>query len=298
MSFFDSLNHSFTTLSTGGFSPHDSSIAYYTLNGFKYHIFIEYIIIFGMILGGINFLVHYHVLRGRINQFWKNFEIRYFWGIILISVIIILFEVIIKMEFKFSPYIFQMKFWRTFELNFRLVLFQVVSILTTTGFTTKDISNPYFGFASKQMFLILMFIGGCVGSTSGGFKVFRIALLNKIYRKEIFKIFLPRKAVKSIYIEDKLITNEEIQRIISIFFIWLSLLIFGGIITSLLSDYNSISSISVMFSALGNIGPSYIPTEDISNLNPLIKIIYIFGMLAGRLEIFPIIILLNRKAWI
>jgi len=136
------------------------------------------------------------------------------------------------------------------------------------------------------------------GSTGGGFKVLRVAILFKLAKNEIFKILTPRNAIKSIYIEKKKVDKNEINRISSIFLLWAFLLLIGGIITSLLSNFNATASISGMFSALGNIGPSYIPVNEFPKLDPIIKYTYIFGMLAGRLEIFPIILLFNKNAWI
>ena len=297
MNLFDSINHSFTALSTGGFSTHDSSISYFMINNFKNYRLLEYIIILGMLLGGISFVTHYFFLKGRLKKVIKNIELRYFIGIILLFFGVILFEKVLRHDIYDGIRIFSKEFWLVTEDNIRNILFQVVSILTTTGFGTKDIGSQYFGAAAKQIFLLAMFIGGCVGSTGGGFKVMRVAILNKVVKLKIFKFIAPKNSLNTLYYEGKKIDREEINRINTILFLWIGLIFLGGIVTALFSNQGALSSVSGMFSALGNIGPCYMSVKEMINLNPLIKLVYIFGMLAGRLEILPVILLFKRKAW-
>ncbi|MGM0597851.1 MAG: TrkH family potassium uptake protein [Myxococcota bacterium] len=218
MSLFDSFCHSFTALSTGGFSPHDASIEYYRLSGHSNYIWIEYILILGMLFGGINFLIHYRLLKRDGKPLWDNLEMRYFWSIIGIFLLIMFLERVFKVEpFNFS--LFSADSWLRVEEEFRLILFQITSILTTTGFGTRDIGTAYFGQAAKQLFLILMIIGGCVGSTGGGIKVLRIGILFKLIQREVYKILAPRHAVNKVIIDGKAVGIEELQRVSGLFFI-------------------------------------------------------------------------------
>ncbi|TYB31441.1 MAG: TrkH family potassium uptake protein [Candidatus Mcinerneyibacterium aminivorans] len=297
VSLFNSINHGLTALSTGGFSTFDQSIAYFSINNYANSGAIEYIIILGMLLGGISFLLHYFFLRGEIKKVIQNIEFRYFIGILLLFFTLILGERIYSENIFSNVAIFSKEFWLILEKNIRTVLFQVVAILTTTGFGTKDIGNPYFGAVAKQIFLVAMFIGGCVGSTAGGFKVLRIAILNKIAKLKIFKMYAPRRALDTLYFEGKKIENEEINRITTIFYTWLVLILIGGLSTAFLSNHGALASASGMFSALGNIGPCYMSVNEMIVLHPVVKIVYIIGMLAGRLEILPVLLLFTKKAW-
>ena len=293
MSLFDSICHSFTALSTGGFSPYDASVGHFAASGYVHYQWIEYILIIGMLLGGTNFLIHYRIVNRDWRALFDTTEMRFWWAFIGLFAGVILVERLIRID----PLIFQFLSLGTIEANIRNVLFQVVSILTTTGFGTQDIGGAYFGHVARQLFLIMMVIGGCVGSTGGGLKVLRIGILVKVIKREIFRIHTPRQALSHIVIDGEIIDTNEILRVSGLFFAWVLFLIFGGVVTSLLSDIGAYESFSGMFSALGNIGPCYIPVPVMGQLDPVIKIVYIIGMLAGRLEILPVILIFNRKAW-
>jgi len=297
MPLFDSICHSFTALSTGGFSPYDASIAYYQLSGFTNFIWIEYILIFGMFLGGTNFLIHYRVLTGKPKALIDNDEMRYWWAFIVVFVVLILLERFIKIEPFESISIVSLNFWKQLEENFRTVLFQVVSIITTTGFGTMDIGSVFFGQVARQLFLVMMVIGGCVGSTGGGIKVLRISILMKLIRREVFRLRTPPESVSTVIIDGKPIEPNEIYRVSGLFFIWIILLVIGGCTTAFLSELGAYEAFSGMFSALGNIGPCYFSVEVMGELHPIIKLVYIFGMLAGRLEILPVFLIFSHKAW-
>jgi len=298
MPFFDSICHSFTALSTGGFSPYDASIAYYKLSDYSNYIWIEYILILGMFVGGTNFLIHYRVLTGKPKALIDNDEMRYWWSFIGIFVILILLERFIKIEPFKSASIVSPAFWKQIEENFRTVLFQVVSIITTTGFGTMDIGSAFFGQVAKQLFLVMMVIGGCVGSTGGGIKVLRVSILMKLIRREVFRLRTPPESVSTIIIDAKPVEANEIYRVSGLFFVWIILLVIGGCTTAFLSELGSYEAFSGMFSALGNIGPCYFSVEAMGQLHPIIKVVYIFGMLAGRLEILPVFLIFSPKAWL
>ncbi|MHC4105840.1 MAG: TrkH family potassium uptake protein [Planctomycetota bacterium] len=298
MPIFDSVCHGLTAIATGGFSPYDSSIGYYSETGHSHYRLIEYTLAFIMMLGGINFLIHYRILTKDFKALWDNVEIRYWWRLIAVFVIIIMIERLYRTG------AFEALFRRgvavdlvEFERSFRHSIFQVISILTTSGFTTMNIGSDFFGVAAKQLFLVMMVIGGCVGSTAGGFKVVRIAILNRLMFREIFKLRTSSKASTGLIIDRKILSEDEVHRISALFFTWMTLLLFGGVITALFSNQGPWASFSGMFSAMGNIGPCYISGPDMIDIHPVVKLTYIFGMLAGRLEILPVLLLFSRKAW-
>jgi trk system potassium uptake protein TrkH len=286
MSFFDALTHSMTSLSTGGFSRYDASIAYFESAGYNYKA-IEYIITLFMLFGGMNFLIHYKVIFDTPKYLFKDVETKNYFKIIIGFTAIM----IISMFFVNVDVV------DNFEEIFRKTIFQVVSVITTTGFGTQDIGSNFFTPIAKQLFIVLMVVGGCVGSTSGGIKVLRITLLTKLFKREIDNIHLPPRAVKPVVLEGSIISNDEIYRIAGLFFGWLMIIVIGSGITAVFSDLDAYQSISGMASAMGNIGPFYFSVEKMATLSPIIKLTYIFGMLAGRLEILPILVLFSRRAW-
>ncbi|MBN2270162.1 MAG: TrkH family potassium uptake protein, partial [Sedimentisphaerales bacterium] len=298
MPFFDSLCHTLTALSTGGFSPHDSSIEFYGLAGHPNYRLIEYTITLLMLLGGMNFLVHYRLFRKDFKALWDTLEVRYWWRLIGV------FTLVIGVE-----HILRSGLWAEgqgkgllavlagVEETFRFCVFQVVSILTGTGFATKSIASDFFGGIARQLFLAMMVIGGCVGSTSGGFKVLRIAILNRLVGRELFKARVSANTSVDLVVDGKIVPAQEIQRVAGLFFAWIFLLLVGGCITAGLSSHGTAESFSGMFSALGNIGPCYISVKDMIAIHPGVKVTYIVGMLAGRLEILPVLMLFSRKAW-
>lgn len=298
MPVFDAVCHGLTAVATGGFSPYDSSIGHYYLTDHPNYRLIEYTLALIMMLGGINFLIHYRILTKDFKALWDNVEIRYWWRLIAVFVIIIMIERLYRTG------AFEALFRRgvavdlgEVERSFRHSIFQVISILTTSGFTTMNIGSDFFGVAAKQLFLIMMVIGGCVGSTAGGFKVLRIAILNRLMFREIFKLRTSGKASVGLIIDRKILPEDEVHRIAALFFTWMALLLFGGVITALFSNQGPWASFSGMFSAMGNIGPCYISGPDMIDIHPVVKLTYIFGMLAGRLEILPVLLLFSRKAW-
>lgn len=295
---FDAVCHALTALSTGGFSPHDSSIAFYRQTGHPHYRLIEYTLIFFMTLGGINFLVHYRVLNRDVKALWDNIEIRYWWKFIAAFTAVLVLEHLHRTAGFAALFIPSKPFdLAQFEQAFRDCLFQVVSILTTTGFATNDIGSEFFGTVARQLFLAMMVVGGCVGSTSGGFKVLRIAILNRLMVRELFKLRTSGRASSGLIIDKRIVPEDEIHRIGALFFTWMALILIGGAITALLSTQGPLESLSGMFSAVNNRGPCYIPHSNMAAIHPVVKVTYIFGMLAGRLEILPVLLLFSRKSW-
>jgi trk system potassium uptake protein TrkH len=288
VSYFDAICHSFTTLSTGGFSTYNASIDHFQRVTYPNYRAIEYAITFFMFLGGVNFLLHYKVLTGQFKDVRRNVELRWFVLLILFATAIVMLD-----HHRHSAGITL----ASLERDFRQAIFTVVSLITTTGYGTTDINEPYFPAMSKQLFLVLMFIGGCVGSTGGGVKVLRVAIVFKAFTGQLRRARLPRKAISDLVIENTIIPNLEFKRVTGLFGGWLFLIIVGGFITAFFTDLGGFESISGMFSAVSNIGPCYITVEQMAALPAIVKLTYIFGMLAGRLEILPVLLVFSMKTW-
>lgn len=285
---FDAVCHSLTTLSTGGFSNYNASIDHFRRAGYENYRAIEYAIAFFMFLGGMNFLLHFKVLTGKFGDVRRNPEIRWYITIILVTTLVLMVDHYHR--FSGSEAL-------PLETVFRNSIFTVVSLLTTTGYGTTDINETFFPAMSKQIFLVLMVIGGCVGSTGGGIKVFRIMILLKAFTLQIIKARLPRKAVTGIVIDYTIFPTKEFTRLTGLFSGWLLLIFIGGLITAFFTNLGSFESVSGMFSAVGNIGPCYITVKQMSELPAMVKLTYIFGMLAGRLELLPALLIFNLRAW-
>lgn len=285
VSAFDSILHSLTTIATGGFSPYDQSVNQFSMiEGVDFKA-VEYIITFFMFISGINFLLHYKLFASGEGEYAKNHEFN------LYAVMIALFTLVIFIE---SAFVVRPAGAGVEEI-FRKALFQVVSLITSTGFSTEYIGSSYFGYGAKQLFLVLMLVGGCVGSTSGGLKVVRLAILGKLFTREIKKIAMPRGAVLPVTIDKLPVGADEIFRVSAILFGWIGMIFAGSLLTSFFSDLNMVESISGMLSAVSNMGPMYFGVEKMASLSPVIKLTYILGMISGRLEILPIFILVSMK---
>ncbi len=287
LDFYEALIHSLTTLSTGGFSNHDASIGYYQQAGYPLYQWIEYTIMLFMFLGGINFLVHYKMLRENPRSIFRDVEAKVYMKIIAIFSGITLFGIWLHQTASLTP----------LEEIFRKTLFQIISVITTTGFGTEDIGSSFFPAITKQLFLILMIIGGCVGSTSGGIKVLRVIVMEKMLRREVTKLTVSSHAILPVTVDHIPVHQDEILRITSIIFGWFLLIGFGAGITALFSDLGPLEAFSGMASAVGNIGPFYFSVAKMASMSWVIKLTFIIGMLAGRLELLPIYVLLLKRAW-
>lgn len=277
MNLFESVCHALTTLPTGGFSPKNLSIAHYDSAYFDYTITIF------MLLAGINFSLHYQVLRGNSLAFWKDSECRFFLGVVLVGTLII------SINTWGSLY-------DSFPKAFRYAIFQVVSIVTTTGYATAD--YELFPGLSQVLIFFGMFIGASAGSTGGGMKCARIMVCIKYCYRELFKLIHPR-SVSHIKINNTLIPEELLRSILG--FIALYILVFV-IATILLSSMgvDLLTSLGAVASCIGNIGPGFGtvgPAENFAHLPQMGKWLLSWCMLAGRLEIYTVIILLVPEFW-
>ncbi len=285
MNFFDALNHCFTCISTGGFSTHDLSFDFWARHHFRYAWFLEYSAIIFMLAGGANFLIHYKVFTGDITAIFRDYEMKWYWSFIFGALALVVIDHLI---------IFARQEVRSLGLLhhlFRTALFQVSSLISSTGYLTTDINAAFFPALSKQVLLVLMIIGGCVGSTSGGIKVLRAAFLSRLFSTHLRRLSLPRQASVPLVISGKVISEAEIQRVAALFWGWMVIIVAGSFVTAAFSDLSPWQSFSGMISAMGNMGPFYFSVHKMASLSWVVKFTYIMGMLAGRLEILPLAML-------
>ena len=277
MTFFDALCHTFGTMATGGFSTKNSSIGHYASP------YIQYVIIVFMILAGTSFSLHYKFMKKKFDAYRKNHEFNFFMLLISGSMLVVGFNTFLH-------------HFPGLERAFRTTLFQVVSILTTTGFVTADYEQ--WSATSQFILFLLMFIGGCAGSTGGGMKVIRAMILVQFVRAEIKRLLHP-SAVIPVRIGDKVIPRDIVTNVLGFQALMLGLFIFGVILMCIVG-LDLISSFGAVAASLGNIGPglgSVGPTDNFAHIPVLGKWILTFFMLAGRLEIYTVLILFAPAFW-
>ena len=276
MNIFDSLTHSMTTIATGGFSNYNESI------GFFNSLSIEISAMIFIILGSLPFIVYIKFLSGDKKIFFSDIQIKTFLKIILFSIIILSIYLVI---------------YSSSELNLRSIFFNIISILTGTGYVNAQFDN--WGGFPVVLFLGLMFIGGCAGSTTCGIKIFRIQILYSFVSNQLKKIIYP-KGIFILKYNQSPVDNKFIASIIS--FIYMYLVIFF-IITAFLSltGLDFITSISGAATSISNVGPglgSIIgPNGNFSSLPDVSKWILTLGMILGRLELFAILVLFLPSFW-
>ena len=278
MKFFDSLTHSMTTIATGGFSNYNDSIGHF--NNFK----IEMTSMIFIILGSIPFIAYIKYLSGTKNIFITDTQIKSFIKIIFFS-ILILFLYLVIFNKSFS------------EITLRSISFNVISILTGTGYVTQNFDN--WGNFPLIYFLILMFIGGCAGSTTCGIKIFRVQILYLFIKNQLKKIIYPR-GIFIIKYDSNNVNEKFMASIIS--FIYLYIVIFFVIAALLsLSGLDFTTSISGAATSISNVGPGLGeligPNGNFSQLPDFSKWILSFGMILGRLELFAILVLFLPSFW-
>ena len=276
MPLFDAVTHTFATVGTGGFSTKNKSIAAYNMPS------IEWVIMIFTFLAGVNFSLYYDVLMGKFKSLFKDREFQFYCTVIGIAIILITINITDS--------------WGNILLSFRQAAFQVVTIITSTGFATLDYSIwPAF---SKMILFILMFFGGCAGSTSGGIKILRVMIVFKYIKREFYKLIHPNSVI-SIRIGGQTIPENVVQNVIA--FVLLYFLIFAGLSLILLTqDMNIISSTSAVVASLSNIGPGFGsvgPAMNYAGLTTFTKILLSFTMILGRLEIYTVLILITPIFW-
>ncbi len=277
MTFFDAICHSFTTMATGGFSTKQASVAYYQSP------FIHYVLIVFMFIAGMNFTLHYHLLHRRFNVVKKNDEFKFY------SITILFWAIVIAVILFFSGY-------SDAESSFRDSLFQVVSLVTTTGFVTADYEQ--WGTFLLLVFFLLLFIGGSAGSTGGGIKIVRHLLLFKNSFLELRRLIHPRAIIPVRY-NNHSVPQEIISNILAFFLFYIFIFILGSLVMALLG-LDFMSAIGSVATSLGNVGPaigSVGPTDNFAHIPMLGKWVLSFLMLLGRLELFTILVIFSPAFW-
>ena len=272
MSFYDAVNHALTTLPTGGFSTKNASVAQFD------SLYFDLVISFFMLLAGINFSLHYQMLRGKPLAFWRDSECRFFLGAVLVLTLIVSFDI-----------------WRTVYASLgealRYGLFQVLSILTTTGYATADYEQ--WPAMSQLILLQCMFLGASAGSTGGGMKCLRIMLCFKFCYKELFSLIHPR-AVSHVKIAGKAVPDDVLRSVLGFLALYMGLF---GLCSVLLAGLgvDFTTAFGAVAATLGNIGPGFGmvgPVENYAQIPYAGKWLLIWCMLLGRLEIYTVVILL------
>ena len=277
MSYFDAINHALTTMATGGFSTKQASIAYYTSP------FIQYVIIIFMFLAGTNFTLTYFGLHGKLRKVWSNEEFRYYFGFTIGFAVLITTVVFVVTG-------------DSFEESFRNGLFQLVSIITTTGFVTADYTS--WSPLLTVIFFMLMFIGASAGSTAGGVKVVRHIILLKNSVMELRRQIHPA-AVLPVRLNKVAVSSEITFNIMAFMIIYFMVFALGSILISALG-YDFTTSIGAVATCLGNIGPGFGkvgPVDNFAFISVPGKWILSFLMLLGRLELFTVLILFTPYYW-
>ncbi len=271
---FDAITTSFGTAGTGGFAIYNDSLVSYPASA-------QYVVAVFMLLFGVNFSVYFLIVARRIRQALKNEELRWYIAIALSATLLIAFS---------TGEMFEA------EEGLRHALFQTASIMTTTGFSTTDFNNfPSF---AKQIILLLMFIGACAGSTGGGIKVSRIVILWKSFVNELSRLIHPR-TVKKVRFEGKLVEHGTI-RSVNTFIISYILVYIVSVLVISLDNFSMNTNFTAVAATINNIGPGFDAvgaTGNFAGFSDLSKYVFCFDMIAGRLEIFPMLVLINPGTW-
>lgn len=276
MPLFDSLATSFGTAGTGGFGIKNSSIAFYN------SYYLQGVITVFMILFGVNFNVYYLFLIHHPKDALHSEEARGYIAIIAAAVLLITFNIRGSFGSLFAA--------------FHHAAFQVASIITTTGFSTVDFNQwPEF---SKGLLVLLMFIGACAGSTGGGLKVSRVIILLKSVKKELSSLLHPR-SIKVIKIENKPVEHHVLRSINTFLAAYLTIFVVSMMLISL-DNFDFTTNFTAIVATFNNIGPGLAevgPAANFSGFSPLSKWVMMFDMLAGRLEVFPMLLLFTPSTW-
>lgn len=275
MGLFDSVVHSLSTAGTGGFGAYNASAA-------NFSPYIQWVLTVFMLLFGVNFNLYYLLLLGRVRDIFRNTEFKVYLGIIAAAVTIITVDIL--------------PLYQSFSTSLRQASFQVAAIMSTTGFVTADFTvwSPL----SKTLLLLLMFLGGCAGSTAGGLKLSRIIILCKMARRELRRTLRPR--VVDVIKMDGHRLEEQTAHSVAVYFA-LYMLCIGALLVALsFSPFDLETNLFSSVSCFNNVGPAFGmagPVGNYSLYQPVLKLLLCAGMLLGRLEIYPMLLLFVPAAW-
>jgi trk system potassium uptake protein TrkH len=278
MAGFEAINHAMTTVATGGYSTRDSSI------GFYQSAWIDIIATVFMIAGSLPFLLYFQAIRGKIMDLFRDSQVQWFLSILGFSILVMIL------------YLWRVEEWELWRAV-RLALFNITSVMTGTGYATDDFA--LWGALAMPMFFMLMFIGGCAGSTTCGIKVFRFQVLLQTARMQFRRLLQPH-GVFIAYYNGKPIPETVAESVMSFFFLFVTLFVLLALALGLIG-LDFITATSGAATAIANVGPGLGPiigpVGNFSTLPDLAKWVLAFGMLIGRLEIFTVLILLSPRFW-
>jgi len=277
MSFYDAICHAFATLATGGFSTRNASVAAYN------SAYIDWVITLFMFLAGVNFSLHYYALKGRVGEYFRNEEFRFYLFITVGATAIIML-----MNHGHT--------YHSFFDNLRYSAFQTTSILTTTGFGTADFE--LWPVLTQYMLVLLMFIGGCAGSTGGGIKVARILLLLKHGSVQLYHLIHPR-AIKLVKLGGTPVAADVMQSILGFFALFMGIFVTASMLMAA-SGMDLVSGAAAVIATLSNIGPglgSVGPIDNFAHVPAFGKGVLVMCMLLGRLELFTVMVLFLPSFW-
>ena len=291
MSWFDAINHAMATMSTGGFSTKNASIAHW-----NHMPMVQYIVIAFMFVAGTNFVLTYFALKGKIRRVFENEEFKYYFFGVLLLCVSVTGMVYFFQDTNLQTTVLHPMPWGAFESAFRHASFQVVAIVTTTGFVSADYTM--WNSLATMLIFALFFIGGSAGSTSGGVKIVRHIIMIKNSVLEFKKLLHPNAIIPVRY-DGKGISRTIVFNILSFFVLYMLIFVSSAVILSFLGlDFEA--AIGAAASSLGNVGPaigSLGPTENYAQLSGTAKLFCSFLMLIGRLELFTVLILLTPFFW-
>ena len=278
---YDSAIHTFSTAGTGGFSNYGSSVAAFNNPA------AEAVITMFMFMFGVNFALYYRFLISPIREkpgaFIKDEEFRWYLGTVVSFMLILTF---LNLSF------YQNNFLR----SFRYSAFQISSIFSTTGFTTTNFND--WSVASQMLIFTAMWLGACAGSTAGGIKFVRIVILGKMVSRSARSTGRPRK-VQVVRLNGKAVEESMLGQIAVFGIVYVSLVVFGGFLLSLENSFPAMDNLSAALTCVSNVGPAFGGVAgDFAGYNVFSKLVCCFLMLAGRLELFPMLILFTRGAWV
>ena len=277
MSPYDAAIHAMGTAGTGGFSNYGSSVGAFD------SAVIDAIITFFMVLFGINFALFYRVLVGGWRDALRSEELRWYLALFAGSTLFVSLMILPQ--------------YGTFLNALRYGSFQVATIMSTTGYATADFN--LWPQAVKALIVVLMFIGSCAGSTAGGIKVVRVGILCKLGCREMRRTFQPRK-VQVVRFEGKGVEENRLTQVSAFFFVYVLLVLAGMFLVSLEGLYDLETNFTAVLTCISNVGPGLGhvgPVENFSGYGPFAKVVLSLLMLAGRLELFPILVLFHPSAW-
>lgn len=277
MPVFESICHALTTLPTGGFSPKNTSIAHYD------SAYIHYVIVIFMILGGINFSLHFQMLRGKPLVFFRDTECKVFLGIVLIFTLAITLDIYDRV-------------YDSFAAAFQSAAFQVVSLLTTTGYATAD--YELFPGLSQVILFVCMFMGASAGSTGGGMKIARLIVCSKFAYRELFRLIHPRN-IRHVKLNKRAVSEDVLRSIMGFLALYLFLFVIASAVLAAMG-LDLLTALGAVASCLGNVGPGFGtvgPAENFAHLPAMAKWVLAGCMLLGRLEIYTVIILVVPEFW-